>query len=333
MDRVVVVTGGSAGLGRAIVQAFADRGDAVCIVARGRERLDRAVREVEAGGGRAIGVVADVADAEAVERAAERCERELGPIDVWVANAMTTIFAPFDQIEPAEFRRATDVTYHGVVWSARSALRRMKPRDRGKLIFVGSALAYRGIPLQAPYCGAKHAVHGVFESLRAELAHEGSSVSLTMVQMPALNTPQFDWGRSRMPERAQPVPPIFQPEVGADAVAWAADHDRREVFVAWPAYKTIWGNKVAPAFADRYLGRHGVSGQQTGEPQPPGQPDNLFEPVDLDVGAHGRFDDRSSSRSVLLAATKRRGWVAAAGLGLVGSVTAGVVRRMGVRRG
>lgn len=327
MNRVVVVTGGSAGLGRAIVQAFADRGDAVCVIARGRQRLDRTVREIEAGGGRAIAISADVADAEAVEAAADRCERELGPIDVWVANAMTTIFAPFELIEPDEFRRATEVTYLGSVWSARSALRRMKPRNRGKLIFVGSALAYRGIPLQAPYCGAKHAVHGAFESLRAELAHEGSGVGLSMVQLPAMNTPQFSWGRSRMPERAQPVPPIFQPEVCADAVAWAADHDRREVFVAGPTYKVVWGNKLAPWFADLYLARNGVSGQQTGEPQPPDQPDNLFEPVDLDVGARGRFDDRSKSRSILLAATKRRGWAAAAGAGLAGSLAAGLARR------
>jgi NAD(P)-dependent dehydrogenase (short-subunit alcohol dehydrogenase family) len=322
MNRVVVVTGGSAGLGRAIVQAFADRGDAVCVIARGRQRLERTVREVEAGGGRAIAVSADVADPEAMEAAADRCERELGPIDVWVANAMTTIFAPFEQIEPDEFRRATDVTYLGAVWSARSALRRMKPRNRGKLIFVGSALAYRGIPLQAPYCGAKHAVHGVFESLRGELAHEKSGVGLTMVQLPAMNTPQFAWGRSRMPERAQPVAPIFQPEVCADAVAWAADHDRREVFVAGPTYKTVWGNKLAPWFVDLYLARYGVSGQQTGEPQPAGEPDNLFEPVDLDVGAHGRFDDQSKSSSILLAATKRRGFLGAAVLGLAASAVA-----------
>jgi NAD(P)-dependent dehydrogenase (short-subunit alcohol dehydrogenase family) len=327
MNRVVVVTGGSAGLGRAIVQAFADRGDAVCVIARGRKRLDRTVREIEAGGGRAIAISADVSDAEAMETAADRCERELGPIDVWVANAMTTIFAPFEQIEPEEFRRATEVTYLGSVWSARSALRRMKPRNRGKLIFVGSALAYRGIPLQAPYCGAKHAVHGVFESLRAELAHEGSAVGLTMVQLPAMNTPQFSWGRSRMPERAQPVPPIFQPEVCADAVAWAADHDRREVFVAAPTYKVVWGNKLAPWFVDLYLGRNGVAGQQTGEPQPPGQPDNLFEPVDLDVGARGRFDDQSKSSSVLLAATKRRGLIGIAALGLASSLGALAARR------
>src|SRR5207302_7066630 len=221
-----------------------------------------------------------------IDDAAARAEQELGPIDVWISNAMATIFAPAWEVEPDEFRRATEVTYLGAVWGALAALRRMRPRDRGTIVQVGSALAYRGIPLQAPYAGAKHALQGFLESLRAELLHEGSGVHVTMVQLPALNTPQFTWARTRMPKEPQPVPPIFQPEVAAKAIVWAARNPRRELMVGWPTVKAILGNAVAPSLGDRYLARTGYDAQQTDEPVSPDRPDNLFEPVEGDRGAH-----------------------------------------------
>lgn len=317
--RVVVITGASAGVGRAVTRALAREGARLGLLARGRERLAAAKAEVEALGGEALAIPTDVAEAEAVEAAAQQVEDAFGPPDVWINNAMTSVFAEFRDVEPEEFRRVTDVVYHGQVWGARAALKRMLPRDRGKIIFVGSALAYRGIPLQSAYCGAKHAIQGFFDSLRTELLHVGSGVSITMVQLPALNTPQFGWVRSKLPNRAQPVPPIFQPEVAAEAIVWATHHERREVWVAGPTVRAIAGNRLVPGLADRYLARTGFASQQTDEPEDPERPDNLFEPVEGPFGARGRFSVRAKDRSLELWAAKNKRWLsvaAAAGLGL-----------------
>jgi len=308
MTEVVVVTGASAGVGRATECELARQGASVALIARGQAGLEGARRDVERLGGRALVVPADVADAEQVEAAAERIESELGPVDVWVNNAMATILAPLSKITPEEFRRSTEVTYLGSVWGTMAALRRMRPRDRGVIVQVGSALAYRGIPLQAPYCGAKHALQGFLESLRAELLHEGANVHVTMVQLPALNTPQFTWARTRMPREPQPVPPIYQPEVAAKAIVWAARNPRRELMVAWPTVKAIMGNAVAPGLADRYLARSGYDAQQRDEPHDPSRPDNLFEPVDADEdrGVHGPFDEEARRGSLPAAASRHR---------------------------
>ncbi|HET6848363.1 MAG TPA: SDR family oxidoreductase [Gaiellales bacterium] len=327
MSKVVVVTGGSAGVGRATVRAFADRGYDVAVLARGTDGLEAARREVEAAGGRGLAIPVDVSDADAVEDAAQRTEDELGPIDVWVNNAMVTIFARLQDIEPEEFRRATEVTYLGTVWGTMSALRRMRPRDRGTIVQVGSALAYRGIPLQSPYCGAKHAIQGFVDSIRAELINEHSRVHLTMVQMPALNTPQFSWCRSRMGKESQPVPPIFQPEVAAEAIVWSAEHRKRELWVGWPTVKAIVANGISALAVDHYLGRKGVSSQLLDEPLPPGRKDNLFEPVPGDHGAHGTFDGESRPVSRELEASLNRRVIAAAAAGGVLAVRA--LRRNG----
>src|SRR5690348_4220960 len=263
---VVVVTGASAGLGRAIVRAFARRGADVGLIARGIDGLEGARREVEGEGGRALVLQTDVADASAVEAAAERAERELGPIDVWVNNAMVSVFSPVSELLPGEVERVTDVTYLGVVYGTLAALKRMRPRNRGSIVQVGSALAYRGIPLQAAYCGAKHAIQGFTESLRCELLHEDSRIHVAMVQLPAMNTPQFDWVKSRLPRKPQPVPPIYEPEVAAEAVVWAAARRRRELSVGLPTAVAIWGNKFASGLLDRYLARTGFDSQQTDEP-------------------------------------------------------------------
>lgn len=318
--RVVVVTGASAGVGRAIVRMLGERGDHVALLARGRAGLDAAKQEIERQGGRALAIPVDVADADAVEAAAARIERELGPIDIWINNAMTSVFSPVREMTADEFRRVTEVTYLGVVYGTLAALRRMLPRDRGTIVQVGSALAYRGIPLQAAYCGAKHAIQGFMDSLRTELLHDGSNVQVTMVQLPAINTPQFRWVKSRLPNKAQPVPPIFQPEVAAEAIVYAADHPRREYFLGWPTVKAIVGNKIAPWFADWYLARNGVKGQQTDEPRDPDRPNNLWEPVDdtEDHGAHGVFDARATDHSSQWWFSKHHRLVA-----LVGAVTAG----------
>jgi NAD(P)-dependent dehydrogenase (short-subunit alcohol dehydrogenase family) len=302
----VVVTGASAGVGRATAVAFAREGANVGLVARGSDGLEGARKDVEAAGGRAAVVTADVADPEQVERAAAEVEGSLGPIDVWVNNAMATVFAPVVEISPDEFRRATEVTYLGYVWGTMAALRRMLPRDRGVIVQVGSALAYRGIPLQAAYCGAKHAIQGFTESLRCELLHSGSKVRVTMVQLPALNTPQFDWGRNRLSRRPQPIPPLYQPELAAEAIVWSASGQRREVYVGGPTVATILGDKLASGLGDRYLARTGYDAQQTAEPAREDQPDNLFEPVPGDHGAHGRFDGEAKQCSAQLWATKHR---------------------------
>ena len=296
-EEVVVVTGASSGIGRATAIEFGRSGASVALIARGSDGLAGAKRDVEAAGGRAIAIHADVADAAALDAAAARAEQELGPIDVWVNVAMTTVFAWFEDIEPDEFRRATDVTYHGFVWGTRAALQRMLPRDRGTVVQVGSAIAYRGIPLQSPYSGAKHAIKGFQESLRTELRHRGSKVHLTMVQLPGVNTPQFDHGLSRMPNKPMPVAPIYQPEVAARAVHWAAHHRRRELWVGVPTVYTILGNKLSPLVAEIYLAKRAVSGQQTDEPLPPDRRSNLFEPVPGDPGAHGDFDAKAHPHS------------------------------------
>jgi len=294
---VVVITGASAGVGRATVRAFARHGADVALLARGVDGLAAAEDEVVAEGRRALAIPVDVADARSVERAAARIERELGPIDVWVNNAMVSVFSPVKELMPHEVRRVTEVTYLGVVYGTLAALRRMLPRDRGSIIQVGSALAYRGIPLQAAYSGAKHAIQGFTESLRCELFHDGSSVHVAMVHLPAMNTPQFEWVKSRLPRRPQPVPPIYQPEVAADAILWAAAHHRREIAVGLPTVAAIWGNKIASGLMDRYLARTGYDAQQTDEPVEPDRHDNLWAPLPGDHGARGRFDNRSLTRS------------------------------------
>jgi NAD(P)-dependent dehydrogenase (short-subunit alcohol dehydrogenase family) len=324
-DRVVVVTGASGGIGRAVARAFGQRGDRVALLARGEKGLDGAARDVEAAGGRALPLVVDTADHNAVEEAAQRVEEELGPIEVWVNDAFTSVFAPFTQIDPEEFKRVTEVSYLGYVYATRAALDRMLPRGRGCIVQVGSTLAYRGIPLQSAYCGAKHAIQGFHDSLRTELLHEKSNVHVTMVQMPAVNTPQFDWVLSRLPRHAQPVPPIYQPEVAAKAVLYAADHPkRREYWVGGSTAATILGNKFAPGLLDRYLARTGYTSQQTQKPRDPDQPKNLWEPVDddggQDFGAHGSFDAKSKSGSPQLWASQHRGLVTGVAAGLMAGV-------------
>ena len=266
----------------------------------GRTGLEGARREVESLGGQALILQVDVADAEAIEAAAERVEAEWGPIEVWVNNAMTGVFSPVKEMTAAEFKRVTEVTYLGFVNGTLAALKRMLPRDRGRIIQVGSALAYRGIPLQSAYCASKHAIQGFMDSLRCELIHDKSKVRVTMVQMPAMNTPQFDWIKSRLPKKAQPVPPIFQPEVAAEAILYASRHDRREIYVGLPSVEAIIGNKLFPGLLDHYLARTCYKGQQTDEPRDPNQSYNLYQPVPGDHGAHGRFDDRAKKFSLQL---------------------------------
>ncbi|MDQ6645819.1 MAG: SDR family oxidoreductase [Pseudomonadota bacterium] len=311
---VVVITGSSAGVGRATAHRFARDGASVALLARGSKALDGAAQELREMGCQVLAVPVDVSDAEQVEAAAERVEQELGPIDIWVNAAMATIFAPVSEITAAEFRRATEVTYLGAVHGTMSALKRMRSRNRGKIVQVGSALAYRSVPLQSAYCGAKFAIRGFTDALRVELMHEKSKVGVTMVQLSAFNTPQFQWGRTRLARRPQPVPPIFQPEVAAEGIHYAAHHQRRELWVGYPAVKAIIGNGLMPWLADRILAKEGYSGQMDNEPVPADRPDNLFEPVDHDFGTHGRFDDRSRGFSPQLWANTHRHAVVTAGL-------------------
>lgn len=303
--RVVVVTGASAGLGRAVALAFAERGARVALMSRDEGRLARAVGDVNAHGGTGLALPVDVADFEGVCEAAGRVEAELGQIDVWVNNAMSSVFAPFEEILMEDFARALQVTFMGFVHGTRAALGAMQPRDHGVIVQVSSALAYRGIPLQSPYCAAKHAIVGFTESLRTELMHRGSGIAVTMVHMPAMNTPQFDWVRSRLSGRAQPVPPIYQPEVGARAVVHAADHPRRRSYcVGLSTTLTVLGNKIAPGLLDRYLARTGFDSQQTDEPEDPGRPDNLYKSVEGPYDSHGRFDQKAHARSPWSAMTR-----------------------------
>ena len=321
--RIVVITGSSGGIGRASAVAFGRQGATVALLARGEAGLAGAAREVEAAGGRAWTLSVDVADADALDAAAERIERELGPIDVWVNVAFTSVFSPFSEITAGEFARVTEVSYLGYVYGTMSALKRMRPRNRGVIVQVGSALAYRGIPLQTAYCGAKHAIQGFNESLRCELLHESSGIHTTMVQMPAVNTPQFSWVLSRLPRQAQPVPPIYQPEVAARAVVYAADHPkRREYWVGGSTAGTLIANAVAPGLLDRYLAKTGFNAQQTAEPRHPDQPENLWEPADAakDFGMRGIFDSRASNRSAQLWASQHHAAVGASAAGLLAAV-------------
>jgi NAD(P)-dependent dehydrogenase (short-subunit alcohol dehydrogenase family) len=317
---VVVITGASSGVGRACAREFARRGVRLALIARGRDGLEAAQREVEKLGGRGIVFPLDVAEAEAVDAAARAIEEELGPIDVWVNNAMLSVFSPIAELSADEVRRVTEVTYLGSVHGTLSALRRMRPRDRGVIVQVGSALAYRAIPLQAAYCAAKHALEGFTESLRCELLHDGSNVRVTMVQLPALNTPHFSVVRTRLPRHPKPVPPIFQPELAARAVALAAEHPRRELWVGGPTARALLGNKIAPGLLDRYLGRTGYDSQQTEVTVEPNRPDNLADPLPGDCGAHGIFDAEAHSRSVQFLALAHRRLLAAGAVAAVGAV-------------
>jgi NAD(P)-dependent dehydrogenase (short-subunit alcohol dehydrogenase family) len=335
--RVVVVTGASGGIGRAVAREFARSGTTVVLLARGETGLAAAVTEIEQRGGRALAIPTDVADAEQVAAAADRTEEEIGPIDVWVNVAFTSVFAPFSEVKAAEFARVTEVSYLGYVYGTMAALKHMRPRDSGTIVHVGSALAYRGIPLQSAYCGAKHAIQGFHESLRCELLHDRSNVRVTMVQMPAVNTPQFTWVLSRLSRQAQPVPPIYQPEVAARAVVHAALHpQRREYWVGGSTAATLAANAVAPGLLDRYLARTGFDSQQTPQPKPPDQPSNLWDPADgtdgKDFGAHGIFDDSSHDRSAQVWLSQHHGVVGGVVMGAATAVTAVVGAWRGRRR-
>jgi short-subunit dehydrogenase len=331
-SEVVVITGASAGVGRATVREFAKRGARIGLIARGQEGLEGAKREVELAGSEALVLPTDVSDADAVEAAAAAVEERLGPIDVWVNDAMVSVFSPFKEMTAKEFERVTAVTYLGFVYGTMAALKRMLPRDRGTIVQVGSALAYRGIPLQSAYCGAKHAIQGFNEALRCELIHDKSNVWLTMVQMPALNTPQFGWVKSRLPRKPQPVPPIYEPEVAAEAIYFAAHTRRRQVYVGLSTVVAIEGNKVLPRLGDKYLGRTGYQSQMTDQPADPDRANNLWEPLPGDAGAHGTFGSRAHKQSPQLWATMHRPWVILAGLGLVGAAIVGLTRRNGSRQ-
>ncbi len=324
---VVVVTGASAGVGRATAREFGRHGAKVALLARNEDGLEGAREEIEAMGGQALAIPTDVSDHEQVEAAADRVERELGPIDVWVNDAIAVIFAPFKEIEPEDFKRSTDVCYLGYVYGTKAALRRMLPRDRGTIVQVGSALAYRAIPLQSAYCGAKHAIRGFTDSVRTELMHDGSNVHITMVQLPAVNTPQFNVSKTALPRHPQPVPPIYQPEVPARAIYWAAHHKRREVYVGASSVAVILGNKLLPGLGDWYLARTGYGSQQTDEPVKPDRPNNLYAPVPGDHGAHGNIDEKAHGNSPQFWATKhRRVLLATTGIGLAGAAYAALRR-------
>jgi len=322
---VVVITGASAGVGRATAHRFAKDGARVALLARDNPALEHAANEVRELGGVALPIAVDVSDAAQVEAAAERIEQELGPIDIWINSAMATVFAPVSEIPAEEFRRATEVTYLGTVHGTLAALKRMRSRNRGSIVQVGSALAYRAIPLQAPYCAAKFAIRGFTDALRVELLHDRSKVHVTMVQLSAFNTPQFEWARNRLQGRPQPVPPIFQPELAGRGVYWAAHHRRREVCVGFPAVKAIAINKWFPSLVDRVLARKGYQGQVDMEPVPEERPDNLFDAAPVDYGTHGRFDARAKSHSMQWWLTSNRNAVLL-GIGALAAVA--FTRRM-----
>ena len=319
MSDVVVITGASGGVGRATARRFAQDGAKIALVARGHAGLEAAAREVEERGGKALVLPTDVADPDQVETAAQATESELGPIDVWVNDAMATIYSEFLDVEPDEYRRATDVTYHGMVWGTRAALKRMAERNRGSIVQVGSALAFRGIPLQAPYCGAKHACKGFTESVITEIKHHGWDIHVSMVHLAGFNTTQFTWGRTKLPKQTQPVPPIYQPEIAANAIHWAAYHKRRQIYVGWPTVLNILGERVAPGFLDWYLAKTGYGSQMTDQALNGGPShDNLYHAVDEeeDRGSHGPFDDEAHSHSFQTTLSKHRR--------LAGSLAAGV---------
>ena len=305
--KIVVVTGASAGVGRATALEFARLGADVALLARDAEALEETAEQVRSCGVRALSIALDVSVAEAVEAAAEQVEGTFGPIDVWVNNAMVTVFAPVARIAPAEFARVTEVTYLGYVWGTMAALKRMSARDRGVIVQVGSALAYRAIPLQSAYCGAKYAIRGFTDALRCELLHDKSGVRVTMVQMPALNTPQFDWALSRMPGAPRPVPPVYQPEVAARAVVWAATHPRRELWVGLSSMKAIIANKIAPGCLDRYLARNAYEAQERDIPTDPERPVDLWHPVPHEHKERGAFDAQAKATSATLWLDTHRG--------------------------
>jgi short-subunit dehydrogenase len=291
---IVAVTGASAGLGRAIARTFGQNGYDVALLARGVDGLKGAQKEIEAMGRNAVYFQVDVADAKAVEEAAGKIEEELGPIDVWINNAMNSVFSPIKEMTPEDYKRVTEVTYLGQVYGTLAALKRMLPRNKGKIVLVGSALAYRGIPLQSAYCASKHAVEGFFDSLRTELLHDKSKVQVTMVQLPAMNTTQFSFVKSRLPHKPRPMGKIYQPEVAAEAILFAAEHNRREINVGYPTIAAIVGNKIAPWFADFVLAKNGYKGQQTDEPEDANRKNNLYEPLPGDHGAHGPFEEQAT---------------------------------------
>jgi short-subunit dehydrogenase len=297
---VVVITGASAGVGRATARRFARDGARIGLLARGTEGLEGARRDVETLGGEALPIPTDVSDPVQIETAATRIEERFGPIDIWINNAMVSVFSPVKEMQPEEYRRVTEVTYLGYVYGTLAALKRMLPKDRGTIVQVGSALAFRGIPLQSAYCGAKHAVQGFTESVRTELLHDHSNVWITMVHLPANNTPQFNWVKTRLPRKPQPYPPVFQPEVSAEAIYFAAHHRRREMFIGWPTLKTVIGNRLVPGYVDRVLAKTGYEGQQYDGLVSPDRQDNLWKPVPVDFGAHGDFDQQAKSSSWLL---------------------------------
>jgi NAD(P)-dependent dehydrogenase (short-subunit alcohol dehydrogenase family) len=327
-DKVVVITGASGGVGRATAWEFAKQGAKVALLARSQEQLDGAKNEVEERGGKALTVSVDVADADAVEAAAEQIERELGPIDIWVNNAMNSVFAPIKEVKPDEYKRVTEVTYLGQVYGAKAALKRMLPRNKGSIVFVGSALAYRGIPLQSAYCGAKHAIEGFYDSLRTELKHDHSKIKTSMVHLPAMNTTQFTWVLNKLPNKPRPMGKVYQPEVAARAIVFAAAHNRREIFVGFPTFKAIIGNRIAPWYADWVLSRQGYEGQQTKEPKGADSENNVWEPVPEDRGTYGGFGDIATNRSFTLWASMNRGLVRAA----LGLLAAGVFLACNTRK-
>jgi short-subunit dehydrogenase len=308
-NKVIVITGATGGVGRVTAWEFAKQGAKVVLIARDEAQLIATAREVEAHGGLSLRIQADISDSLKMNEVVERVERELGPIDVWVNNAMNSVFAPFGEITPEEFKRVTDVTYLGTIYGTMAVLRKMKLRDKGSIIFVGSALAYRGIPLQSAYCGAKHGVQGFYDSLRTELQHDDSNIKISMVQLPAMNTTQFGWVLSKLPNKAQPMGKVYQPEIAARAIVFAARHNRREILVGFPTYKAIVGNKIAPWYADWVLSRQGYKGQQTKEPVDPNAKNNLWEPVGEDRGAYGVFGDVAAKKSFTLWLSMNRTWV------------------------
>jgi short-subunit dehydrogenase len=324
---VVVITGASGGIGRAAARKFARDQAKLALIARGRRGLEAAAREVEDLGGQAMVLPVDVSQYDQVEAAAASVEDAFGPIDIWVNDAMVTVYAEFLDIEPEEFRRSTDVSYLGMVWGTRAALKRMVPRNRGSIVQVCSAMSYRGIPLQSPYCGAKHACKGFSESIITELRHHKSKVQLSMVQLPGVNTTQFTWGRTKLPKQTMPVPPIYQPEVPADAIYYAAHHKRRQVYVGIPTVMNILGERLAPWLLDRYLARTGYGSQMTDQPLDPAGHDNLFDPVDEDRGSHGPFDDKAHGVSPQYELAKRRGIVAAGLAAAAAGAGAGAAQR------
>jgi len=323
-NKVIVITGATGGVGRATAHAFAKQGAKIALLARGQKQLDATKVEVEWLGGQALAIPTDVADPAQVEAAADLAENTLGPIDVWVNNAMVSVFAPIKAITPQEFKRVTEVTYLGQVYGTMAALRRMLPRDRGSIVLVGSALAYRGIPLQSAYCGSKHGIEGFYDSLRCELLHDKSNIKTCMVQLPAMNTTQFDWVLSKLPRKPRPMGKIYQPEVAAQAILYAAAHNRRSIWVGASTYKAIIGNKLSPSYADHVLARNGYDGQQTKEPVSPERENNIWEPVQQDRGIHGGFGDEAADHSITLWAAVHRGFIAtAAGVLVVTSLLAG----------